>query len=75
MANTLYNQIDPYLGSDGYLALKKGTFDNNVRSLNDRISAAQSRIDKSAESLRSQYEKLQVQLAAMIYMQNILTFL
>ena len=75
IANTLYNKIDPYLGSAGYLALKQDTFNNNIRSLGDKITAAQDRINKSADSLRSQYEKLQTQLADMIAMQNMIGLL
>lgn len=75
LANSLYNQIEPFLGVDGYLTLKKNTYDNNVRSLSDKISAAQDRINKSADSLRTQYEKLQTQLADMIAMQNMISYL
>ena len=75
LANSLYNQINPFLGVDGYLTLKKNTYDNNVRSLSDKISAAQDRISKSADSLRTQYEKLQSQLADMISLQNMISYL
>ena len=75
LANSLYNQINPFLGVNGYLTLKKNTYDNNVRSLSDKISAAQDRISKSADSLRTQYEKLQSQLADMISLQNMISYL
>ena len=75
LANTLYNQIEPFLGVDGYLTLKQNTYDNNVRNLSDKITAAQDRINKSADSLRTQYEKLQSQLADMISMQNMISLL
>ena len=75
LANTLYTQINPFLGVDGYLTLKQNTYDNNVRNLSDKISSAQDRINKSADSLRTQYEKLQSQLADMISMQNMISLL
>ena len=75
IANTLYDRVDPYLGAAGYLSLKKSTYDNNVRALSDKITSAQNRINNSADSLRSQYEKLQSQLAAMISMQNMINLL
>jgi flagellar hook-associated protein 2 len=75
LANTLYNQIDPYLGVSGYLTLKKNSYNSNITSLSDKITAAQDRINKSADSLRTQYEKLQSQLAEMISMQNMISYL
>lgn len=75
LANTLYNQIDPYLGVSGYLTLKQNSYRNNITALSDKITAAQDRINKSADSLRSQYEKLQSQLADMIAMQNMINLL
>ena len=75
LANTLYNQIDPYLGVSGYLTLKKNSYNDNVTSLSDKISAAQDRINKSADNLRTQYEKLQSQLAEMISLQNMISYL
>lgn len=75
LANTLYNQIDPYLGVSGYLTLKQNSYNNNITALSDKITAAQDRINKSADSLRSQYEKLQSQLADMISMQNMISLL
>ncbi|MGA9293869.1 MAG: flagellar filament capping protein FliD [Ignavibacteriaceae bacterium] len=75
LANTLYNQIDPYLGVSGYLTIKKNSYNSNITSLSDKITAAQDRINKSADSLRSQYEKLQSQLAEMISMQNMISYL
>ncbi len=75
LGNTLYNQINPYLGVNGYLTLKQNSYNNNITSLSDKITAAQDRINKSADSLRSQYEKLQSQLADMIAMQNMISIL
>ncbi|MEJ2615725.1 MAG: flagellar filament capping protein FliD, partial [Ignavibacteriaceae bacterium] len=75
LANTLYNQIDPYLGVTGYLTLKKNSYTSNITALSDKITAAQDRINKSADSLRTQYEKLQSQLAEMISMQNMISYL
>ncbi len=75
LANTLYNQISPYLGVNGYLTIKQNSYKSNITSLSDKITAAQDRINKSADSLRTQYEKLQSQLADMIAMQNMISIL
>ena len=72
VANTLYDKINPYLGVSGYLSLKQNSYDSNVRTLSDKITSSQDRINKSADSLRTQYEKLQAQLADMIAMQNMI---
>ncbi len=75
VANTLYDKINPFLGVSGYLSLKQNTYNSNVRTLNDKITSAQDRINKSANSLRTQYEQLQAQLADMISMQNMINLL
>ena len=70
IANKLFDQIKPYLGSGGYLALGQSRFDTTVNSLNDKNSAMQKRIDKNAESLRNRYEQLQAQLASLLSIQS-----
>ncbi len=74
IANTLYDKVDPYLGSDGYLTKTKSSFDSNIKNYSDRIISVQNRIDKSAESLRGRYEQLQVQLVSLINMQSMYGF-
>ncbi len=70
IANTLYNKINPYLGAGGYLALGQSRFDDTVKSLNDKNTAYQNRINKSADVLRNRYEQLQAQLASLLTVQN-----
>ncbi|MGK9477103.1 flagellar filament capping protein FliD [Melioribacter sp. OK-6-Me] len=70
IATKLYDSISPYLGADGYIAKTKSTYDSTISSLSESIEAAQTRIDKYAESLRLRYQKLQVQLASIISSQN-----
>ncbi|MEG8945545.1 flagellar filament capping protein FliD [Rosettibacter firmus] len=70
IAVKLYNRIDPYLGTNGYIAKAKSNYDSTISSLNDSISAAQKSIDKSAEILRAKYQKMQMQLSELLYYQN-----
>ena len=63
IANLIYDKIDPFLGIDGYLSTTQSRYDSNIKYLNDKITATQTRIDKSAEVMRGRYEKLQMQLA------------
>ena len=71
IANTLYDKIDPYLGSGGYIALAQSTFDTSISNYDDRIASAQKRINKSADVLRKSYEDLQNQLVELISAQNL----
>jgi flagellar hook-associated protein 2 len=73
VANTLYDKINPYLGSGGYLALAKATYDNNISDYTTKIGSAQKRINKGADNLRRTYENLQTQLATLITMQSMLS--
>ena len=66
LATTLYNGIDAYLGSDGYLTTSINSYNNSTSYLDDRIEAIQSSIDKSAEVLRNRYQQLQVQYATLL---------
>lgn len=70
IAVKLYNRIDPYLGTNGYIAKAKSNYDSTISLLNDSISAAQKSIDKSAEILRAKYQKMQMQLSELLYYQN-----
>ncbi len=70
IANKLYSELNPYLGSSGYLESSKTSYQNNINSINDRISAAQKRIDKESENLRNRYEQLQAQLASLMTTQS-----
>lgn len=71
VATTLYSRIDPYLGSSGYINNAKASFDSTLTTINDTITSTQNRIDKSAEVLRSQYQRLQTQLAILLNSQSL----
>ena len=66
IASTLYNRLLPYTGYSGYLAARKNSLQDNIESINDSITLAQSKIDKRAESLRIQYIQLQTQLSELL---------
>lgn len=70
IANTLYNTVDAYLGSNGTIANMKSSYDKNLKYIGDRITSINNSIEKSASNLRSQYEKLQMQLISMLSSQN-----
>lgn len=70
IATKLYDRINPYLGTDGYIAKAKSNYDTTISSLNDSITSAQKNIDKNAEILRAKYQKMQVQLAQLLSYQN-----
>jgi len=73
IATTLYKGVNPYTGSGGYIASAKKSADSSVKDITDKISAAQTKIDKSAETLRTKYENLQSQLATLYLTQASLT--
>lgn len=66
IAVNLYNRLQPYTGSTGYLSTRKNSVDDNIESINDSINLAQSKIDKRAEALRMQYIQLQTQLSELL---------
>jgi len=66
IANKLYNLINPYLGPEGYLTLRKNSFEDNITNIDDRITSIELRIEKSADVLRKRYEQLQMQLASLM---------
>lgn len=70
IANVLYDRLNPYIGTDGYLTKSKANFSSTIQSLADSITYQQTRIDKNAEMLRNQYLKLQSQLATLLSNQN-----
>jgi flagellar hook-associated protein 2 len=72
IAASLYDRVNSYIGTNGYLTKAKATADKSVSDLNDSVTKAQTRIDKDAESLRSRYQQLQVQLASLLSMQSYL---
>jgi len=70
IANVLYDRLNPYLGTGGYLTKSQANFSSSIQSLADSITSQQTRIDKNAELLRNQYLKLQSQLATLLSNQN-----
>ena len=75
IANMIYDKIDPYLGTDGTLTNSINSFNSSISVLNDKKDGYQQRIDKSAGVMRSRYQQLQVQLASLMSMQNMLSYL
>jgi flagellar hook-associated protein 2 len=72
IANKLYDLIDPYVGTGGYLHNLEDSYDSNITYLDDRIKSIQKQIDKSADTLRSKYEKMQQQLVEIMAAQNLM---
>lgn len=70
IANTLWDKIDPYLGSDGYLAMAQDSITNTVSYLTKRITAVEERVDSSAAVLRNRYQQMQAQLAGLMSAQS-----
>jgi len=70
---SLTNEINPYLGADGYLTRGQNSFQDNIKALDDKKVALEKRIEKSADVLRKRYEKLQAQLAALLTTQSMFT--
>ncbi|MGE5399609.1 MAG: flagellar filament capping protein FliD [Ignavibacteriales bacterium] len=66
VASKLYNLVNPYLGSDGYLAKVNTSYTKTITDLSSKITSTQTRIDKSADVMRKKYEALQTQLAALL---------
>ena len=66
IASVLYSAVDPYTGSAGYLASSKTTADATVKEMSDKVTSTQTKIDKSAETLRNKYLDLQQQLASLL---------
>lgn len=70
IATSLYDSISGYLGSTGYIQTSRNSLSSSITSINDRISSAQTLIDKQAEALRNSYVKMQMQLVAVLNLQN-----
>lgn len=71
IAKTLHTKILPYVNATGYLYQKKTSFGITSQYLNDRITAAQERINLSASNLRLRYMKSMSQLNAVVSNQSI----
>jgi flagellar hook-associated protein 2 len=65
IANTLYNKLNPYLGTSGFIKNNEKSINANMTYVTDRITANQASITKSAASLTTRYQELQAQLAAL----------
>lgn len=70
IAKTLYDSITNYLGSTGYIQSARNSLSSSITELSDRITNAQTQIDKQAEALRNKYLKLQMQLVSVLNLQN-----
>lgn len=69
-AASLSQKIEPYLGNSGIINRSMTSFNSNITWLNDKITTTQTRIDKSAETLRRRYQDLQVQVASLLSAQG-----
>lgn len=70
IASSLYDTLDNYLGIEGTISNITEQYDNNISYLTDKITSTESRIEKSAEVLRSRYQALQTQYATLLYNAN-----
>ena len=70
IANKLHSLIENYVGDSGVIKNMVNAYDKSVTYYKDKITYQEERIDKSASVLRGQYEKLQLQLAALSEMQS-----
>ncbi len=65
VATSLYSDTSNYLGAGGSLSLSKSNLGVNIKTISDRITSTNNRIDKEAEALRQQYVNLQIQLSTL----------
>ncbi|MCX6150712.1 MAG: flagellar filament capping protein FliD [Ignavibacteriales bacterium] len=72
IAAALYDRVNLYVGTNGYLTRAKSSVDKSAVYLNDSITASQKRIDKSVESLRNQYQQMQMQVQLIVNMQTMM---
>jgi flagellar hook-associated protein 2 len=70
IANILYNKLNPYLGAGGYIQKSEDSINSNLKFVTDKITANKKTVTKSADDLRTKYENMQVQLAAMMQSQT-----
>jgi flagellar hook-associated protein 2 len=70
IANQLYNLVDSYTGTDGTISHLIDSYDTSVSYLKDKVTQRQTEIDKHAEILRNQYQKMQLQLSSLFDMQS-----
>ncbi|MBD3409078.1 MAG: flagellar filament capping protein FliD [Ignavibacteriales bacterium] len=70
LAVGLYDKIDALTGVDGTIARLQESYSSQISRAADRIESLQSRINGSAENLRSQYERLQQQLVSLLNSQS-----
>lgn len=63
LATKIYKEITPYLGAGGYLAKSKVIFQDDIKSLSDRITNEKASIDKEGQTLRDKYVQLQVAMS------------
>jgi len=66
IAVSLFNRIESYLGSGGFISKTRTTYNSSLTYIKDRIQSTETRIDKSAELMRQRYTKLQLQLAQLL---------
>lgn len=65
LASRLFTETDRYVGSSGVISKLRSTYTNNIKYISDKVTSTQKSIDKSAEVLRNQYNRLLTQLASL----------
>ncbi len=70
IATTLYDKVNSYLGTTGYLTKAKNSIDNSIEEISDTINSQTEKIEKSAESLRKTYNNLLLQLNSLYDVYN-----
>jgi flagellar hook-associated protein 2 len=68
IATKLFSSVTPYTSSTGYLANSISALTTNIKGLDDKLTSVQARINKTGETLRAQYQRLQLQLASLMDM-------
>ncbi len=70
VATKLYDIVNKYNGADGIITDMTASYDKSVSYYTDKITFKGTQIDKSADLLRNQYERMQTQLSALYNMQS-----
>ena len=64
------NEIDRFLGSNGYLTLAVSNFDDQLTNMGEDINEMTARLDEREASLTNQYAEMQAQLQMLSYSQQ-----
>ncbi len=70
IATRLYTESNRYVGSSGTISKLQYSLNNNISYLNKKVDSTQKSIDKSASTLKDQYNRMQSQLVALLNAQQ-----